>query len=214
MKSVKMFFVSVLAASCLFADVAIAVIDFDSQNHCTQQQASVITDLFRNELIRSGRADIADRKNMDSILAEIQLYMSDLANPAKAKRVGKMVGADYLITGKFSVLGDKLNLIVQMVEFETAKAVNSSRITLSSPEEFDQKVKDFADDFIQKLPAGNILTGTWASDFTHDDIIESYEITFGQKNRCNIKITSMVNGHEYGATKFRGLILTTAIKKY
>jgi TolB-like protein len=211
MKRIKMFFVSILATTCLFANLSIAVIDFDVGGHITEQEAVVITNLFRNELIRSGRADVADRGNMDRILAEMQFQMSDWAEPTKIKQVGKMVGADYLITGRLDMLGNNLNLIVQMLDIETARAINSSRITLRNIEEFDARVKQFADEFIQKLPAENILTGTWVAEIIHSavndrnsinrkvvhtDIIDVYTITFGTNNRCNIHISSFINGQE------------------
>lgn len=36
----------------LQAQLAVAVVDFDSGNYCTAQRAAIMTDLFRNELIR------------------------------------------------------------------------------------------------------------------------------------------------------------------
>jgi len=212
MKCVKTFLISVLTTTCLFANLSIAVIDFDAGGHITEQEAVVVTNLFRNELIRSGRADIADRSNMDRILAEMQFQMSDWANPTKIKQVGKMVGADYLVTGKLDMLGNNFQVIVQMLDIETARAINSSRISLRNLEEFDTKVKQFADDFIQKLPAENILTGTWVAEVIHShttdrnsinrrtvnsDIIDTYTITFGTNNRCNIHISSFINGQEF-----------------
>jgi hypothetical protein len=59
---------SVLALP-LFANPA--VVDFDSGDYCAAQKAAIMTDLFRNERIRSGRADIADRRNMDRIIAGV-----------------------------------------------------------------------------------------------------------------------------------------------
>jgi len=194
---IKAFLVSVLATTYLFANLSIAVIDFDAGGHCTNEQAVVITNLFRNELIRSGRANVADRGNMERILAEMQFQMSDWADPSRIKAVGRMIGADYLITGQFSKLGDNLHLIVQMLDIETARAVNSSRITLANVEEFNERVKAFAADFIQKLPAGNIFTGTWSADVMHGDVIDNYVIIFGPNNRCRIEITSLVNGREF-----------------
>lgn len=64
MKKQIMFFCCFLITPVyfIFSHPSIAVIDFDSGNYCTVQKAAIMTDLFRNELIRSGKADIVDRK--------------------------------------------------------------------------------------------------------------------------------------------------------
>jgi hypothetical protein len=52
--------------SFLSALPSVAVIDFDSGSFCTAQEASVMTDAFRNELVRAGRADVVDRNHTEA----------------------------------------------------------------------------------------------------------------------------------------------------
>jgi TolB-like protein len=196
----------------LSANPAIAVIDFDSGDYCTAQKAAIMTDLFRNCLIRSGRADIVDRKNMDKIITEMHFQMSDWANPAKVKQIGQMTSADYLLTGSFDMLGNNLFLVVQMLDIETARAVYSSRMTLATWDEYDRKIGDFAGEFIKKLPLENMFTGTWTADILHDNITDSYAITFTGTNRCTVKVTSLLPAGEVtqetqGTYSFDGDIL-------
>jgi TolB-like protein len=183
-------------ASPLFANPAIAVIDFDGGDYCTAQKAAIMTGLFRNELVRSGRADIVDRKNMDRVIAEHKFQMSDWANPAKIKQMGLMIGADYLMTGNFDMLGSNLYLVVQMLDIETARAVYSSRMILATWDEYDWKVRGFADEVIKRLPAENIFSGAWTADIPHDGVIDIYTITFTGANRCAVRVTSLVSGRE------------------
>jgi len=195
-KIVLFFILSIVSVLYIQAQPSIAVIDFDSGNYCTVQKAAIMTDLFRNELIRSGRANIVDRKNMDKIIAEMKFQMSDWVNPVKIKQIGQMIGADYLMTGNFDMLGNNIYLVVQMLDIETAKAVYSSKMVMSFWEEYDRKVKGFAEEFINKFPTVNIFTGTWTTNLIHDNIMDTYAITFIGANRCNIKITSFINGAE------------------
>jgi TolB-like protein len=189
-------FLFLTVSNIIFAVPAIAVIDFDSGNYCTIQKAAIMTDLFRNELIRSGRADVVDRKNMDKIIAEMRFQMSDWVNSIKVKQIGQMIGADYIMSGNFDMLGSNLYLVVQMLDIETARAVYSSRLILATWEEYDWKVQGFADEFIKKLPMENIFIGTWSSDILHDGIIDSYIITFSGSSRCTVKVISLLNGRE------------------
>jgi TolB-like protein len=180
----------------LSANPSIAVIDFDSGNYCTAEKAAIMTDLFRNELIRSGRADIVDRRNIERIKAELRFQMSDYADPGRIKQMGRMIGADYLMTGNFDMLGDTLYLVVQMLDIETARALYSSRMTLVTWDEYDRKVRGFAEEFIRKLPQAEIFTGTWSTDIPHNDLFDTYEITFTGNNRCTVKVTSTAGGAE------------------
>jgi len=216
MKKIYFLFLFLFSLYYFYSMPAIAVIDFDSGDYCTKQKAAIMTDLFRNELIRSGRATVVDRKNLDKIITEMQFQMSDWTDPSKIKQIGKMIGADYLMTGNFDTLGDTLYLVVQMLDIETARSVYSSRIKLLTWDEYDWKVKDFANEFINKLPVKNVFTGVWSSDVLHDDIIDSYTITFSNSTRCNIKVTSLKDGTEIteegvGTYSYDGAILKITV---
>jgi TolB-like protein len=178
------------------ADPAIAVIDFDSGDYCTAEKAAIMTDLFRNELIRSGRADIVDRRNIERIKAEMRFQMSDYADPARVKQIGRMIGADYLMTGNFDMLGDTLYLVVQLLDIETVRALYSSRMTLVTWDEYDRKVRPFAEEFIKKLPRAEIFTGIWSTDILYNDSFDTYRITFTGPNRCTVAVTSAAGGVE------------------
>jgi TolB-like protein len=180
----------------LYALPAVAIIDFDSRDYCSVQNAAIMTDLFRNELIRSGRADIVDRRNMGRIIDELKFQISDWADPVRIKRLGQMIGADYLITGNFDQLGSTIYLVAQMVDIETSRAIYSSRMALANWDEYDRKVKGFAGDFIAKMPVGEIFTGVWSANIGYGNTYDTYAITFAGNNRCSLKVTGMVEGQE------------------
>jgi TolB-like protein len=202
----------VLLASPLFANPAIAVIDFDSGSFCTEQEAFVMTGLFRNEMVRSGRADVVDRRHLDAIKSEITFQMSDWTDPAKIKQAGRMLGADYLVFGSFGIMGGTGYLQIEMTDIETTRILHSSRITLATWQEFDRKVGPLSKEFIGKLPAENIFAGAWTADLPHDGITDTYTVTFIGSNRCTVRVASLVNGAEIteegqGTYSFDGNIL-------
>jgi TolB-like protein len=197
---------------CISAAPSIAVIDFDSGSFCTMEEAAVMTDAFRNEMVRSGKADIVTRNRLDALKSEIRFQMSDWVDPSKVKQAGRMIGADYMIFGRFGIMGSNGNLQVEMVDVETARILYSSRMTLAVWREFDYKVGAFAKEFINKIPSENIFSGAWTADVLHDGVIDSYTITFTGSNRCAVKVTSLINGQEIteegqGTYSFDGDIL-------
>jgi hypothetical protein len=183
-----------------FALPSVAVLDFDSGSFCTEQESLVMTGLFRNEMVRSGKADVVDRRHLDAIKSEITFQMSDWTDPAKIKRAGLMLGADYLVFGSFGIMGGTGYLQIEMTDVETARILHSSRITLITWREFDHKVGPLAKEFTGRLPAENIFTGTWTADLLHDDIIDTYTITFTGANRCTVQVASLVDGREITET--------------
>jgi TolB-like protein len=182
--------------SFLFATPSVAVIDFDSGSFCTAQEASVMTDAFRNELVRAGRADVVDRNHTEQLKAEMRFQMSDWVDPSKIKQAGHLLGVEYFAFGNFGIMGGTGYLQVQMTEIETGRILYSARMTLNYWQEFDQKVRAFTQEFVSRFPAENIFTGAWTSDILHDGIIDTYTITFTGANRCTVRVTSLVNRRE------------------
>lgn len=59
-----------------------------------------ITDSVRTQLLKSGTVRFAnDKSNRDSTIDELEFQNSGLVNKSKAKKVGKMKAADYVLAG-------------------------------------------------------------------------------------------------------------------
>lgn len=54
---------------------------------------------LKEGLVESGRFQVVDRQRLDQIMQELRLSSSDLADSAKAKKMGKLLPAAALITG-------------------------------------------------------------------------------------------------------------------
>ena len=179
------------------AKPTIAVVDFETNNYGTAQKARIITDLFRNELVRSGKADIVDRNNIQRVKNELKFQMSDYADPARMKQFGKMVGADNLIIGNFEMLGSNLHLVVKMLDVETAILVYSSQMSITSWDEYEHKIKPLANEFIKKfetMPQNTAalmarFIGTWTANVEYEGGWDTYEIEFQANNRAVVRIT-------------------------
>ena len=70
------------------------------------------------------RSDIAlvDRRNLDAVLKEKELSLSSLGQDADAAAAaGKLVGADWLLSGEYVFLGSDVLLTLSLTEASTAK---------------------------------------------------------------------------------------------
>ncbi len=93
----------------------IAVIDFDSedkyfwsnwQNHKEEVEFEVNA-LFMNELVKSGQFTVIERQRLDDILKEQGLSLSGQVSTSSAVSAGKLLGVDYMLTGRITKFGER-----------------------------------------------------------------------------------------------------------
>lgn len=61
-----------------------------------------LTEFIRNELLNSGEIRFADNKNRENILKEINYQGGGAVAPDQAKKLGKQLGADFMLSGAMS----------------------------------------------------------------------------------------------------------------
>ncbi|MEI0603028.1 CsgG/HfaB family protein [Brachyspira alvinipulli] len=101
-----------------------------------------VTALIENALIRMGRFNVVDRQNLDKYLKEMELQLTGITDK-QVIEVGKIYGYSKAIIGKLTsanvtydydsyegtgvIYGD-VELVLQIVDVETTKILNSSRL--------------------------------------------------------------------------------------
>jgi len=63
---------------------------------------------------------IVERSRLSDALKELKLQASGLVDPAKAGKLGKLVGAQYVILGSFQKIGESLKADARVVSVETS----------------------------------------------------------------------------------------------
>jgi TolB-like protein len=111
-----------LAAS---ADERIAVLDFqvESSNEKFQHLGKGFAEFVSVELSRAEEITLVDRKRRNAVMEEISFGMSGLADESTAKEVGKLLSADYLISGMIIDMAGMLVVTCELVEVETGEVV-------------------------------------------------------------------------------------------
>ncbi|MEZ6185137.1 MAG: CsgG/HfaB family protein [Planctomycetota bacterium] len=66
-------------------------------------QTTELTDKLITALVATRKFDVVERKRLDDALKEIKLTEQELADPKRAVEAGKLIGADYLLTGSISL---------------------------------------------------------------------------------------------------------------
>jgi TolB-like protein len=97
----------------------ITVLDFSDVQGQATSGGAVIAELLINELFRTGLYEIVERKHLSTVLEQHRLNMTGLVDESTARRVGKLLGVDCIVTGTVIDLGTALNVNARTIAIET-----------------------------------------------------------------------------------------------
>ncbi len=73
---------------------------------------------------------IVERGNLQAILGELELQLSGLADEGAAAKAGKLLGADFLVTGTVFRGSERYELFLKLVRVETAEVLAATKARL------------------------------------------------------------------------------------
>lgn len=188
MKKLLAFFATAFIAMSLSAQT-VAVLGFESDNFCIEDRTGTMSDLLTDELVGLPHITVVERKHIDKVKAEMKFQANMYVNPATAKSIGKMIGADCVIVGSAEIFGCTLTVTARTIEVETAKILYSAKMTCDTWSEFNRKLPDFAKNLVSKIPVPARFTGTWTGTLQTENYSDEYEITFEKKGKCTVKVS-------------------------
>jgi len=146
----------------------IAIMDFEEKSK--QAKGKLLgygaSELLTTRLSEIGIFNIVERKKIETLIDEISLGMTGLMNEETAAQAGKMVGADIIIIGNVSEMGNFFNLNVRLIEVE------SSTILVSTLVEIEKWLLISSADFIRPPKYRIGLALSWVSEVGSFVLIE------------------------------------------
>jgi hypothetical protein len=103
-----------------------------------QETLDGTTNFLENAFVNVGSVAIVDRSDIDKVMGELELQSSDAfaSNDSSAVKVGRLSGADIIVTGTISQVGKKYYLNLRLISIETADILGSSIASADSPDGF------------------------------------------------------------------------------
>ena len=87
-------------------------------------------ELLASEVIetlkKSGKFQVVERQRLILALEELQLGSSSLADEATRLKIGRIVGARFMVFGGYLVFGEMMRLDLRLVEVETGTVVKAA----------------------------------------------------------------------------------------
>lgn len=100
----------------------IAILTLKNSNGVSVGETEIISDRLRNDFFKTGRVDVMERDQMQSILKEQGLQQSGLCTDEGCMvELGKMLGVKRLIAGSIGRLGSLYLLNVRSIDVSTGK---------------------------------------------------------------------------------------------
>lgn len=121
----------------------VAVLRFDNNSGDSQYDAlgkgiaaMMITDLSSVQSIQ-----LVERERLQDVTNELNLQHSPMFDPKTAASVGKLAGAQYVVTGSILALDPKMRLDTRVIRVETGEIVKTAQVTGEEKKFFDMQQK-------------------------------------------------------------------------
>jgi TolB-like protein len=113
-----------VAAQALSVNIAFLSIDNLSANPRYDYLEGIVRGLLLFDLSGAQDIEVVNRSDLDAILRERELQLSDLAEDQnRAIEVGRILGADYLLRGEYVFLGNDVLITVRLVDVVEARSL-------------------------------------------------------------------------------------------
>ncbi len=105
--------------------VAILYFDYDGSSEEMGFLRKGLTQMLVSDLTDVSEIDIVERVRLQDALEELELNRTNKIDQSSANRIGKLLGARYLVMGGYFDIGGTLRMDARVVEVETGKIVAS-----------------------------------------------------------------------------------------
>jgi PBP1b-binding outer membrane lipoprotein LpoB len=86
--------------------------------------------------VNVGKVRVVDRQNIARIVKEYEFQQSQLTDETTAVRIGKLSGADIIVIGSISYVGERYYLNIKLISVETGEIIGSSIAGSAQASEF------------------------------------------------------------------------------
>ena len=192
---------SFIAAICAFGGTAhaqsepkktLAVLDFDVRNYPVDAQQLI--DKATIELIRINKFEIVDKYDIEYISKRDQVDLKGCYSKICLEDIGKRLKCDFLLTGSYDVLGDRVAVTVRL--YDVAKgsfAESASRVYLNIPQQNLTMMEVAIKDLLAVANDENLIKKLTISE-EYESALNNPETAVINNNGPRLGVTAVVGG--------------------
>ncbi len=107
--------------------IAVVPFSYSGTNFVDDGGGTVVSDRLTTKLVKTKKFKVIDRESLQKILAEQKLQTSGVVDPETAKKIGKVLGVEAIITGSLTnISGGMVEVNAKLIRTETAEIINVS----------------------------------------------------------------------------------------
>ncbi|NOY60839.1 MAG: hypothetical protein GXO75_18170 [Calditrichaeota bacterium] len=123
---VRIFFLIFFLTSYAFAQddgMTLAISDFENNTNVFSHEmlGKTIPEMLKTELAQLGDITVLERSKINAVLSEQALGQTGIVDPQAAQKVGKLLGAEFVLTGELSTAGNRFRIDTHIVRVETGQ---------------------------------------------------------------------------------------------
>lgn len=108
----------------------LAVVDFTDLQGNVTALGRFLAEELSGALVMAGGIQVVDRNQLNKIFQEHSLSMLGISDPEAVKKVGKVAGADALITGSITEMADSVRVTAKVMATDTARVIAAAKTTI------------------------------------------------------------------------------------
>lgn len=121
---------------------ALAVVDFTDLDGNATQLGRFLAEEFSVALSSATSAiEIIDRTHLKALVQESKLSATGLIDPKTARELGRIAGAQALVTGTITPFGDEVRLTIKVLSTETARHLYSLALSIPRTQAIDDLLR-------------------------------------------------------------------------
>src|SRR5688500_11066917 len=99
-----------LAAEARRPAISVLYFDNNTNQHELEVMRKGLADMIVTDLVAWDGVTVVERDRLEAVLTELKLQKTRSFDQATAVKVGKLIGAEYYLTGSMQLAGDKLRI--------------------------------------------------------------------------------------------------------
>jgi len=110
--------------------VKVGIIEFQNLNEDAKREnlGTIFSEMLTTSFVNSEAFKITEREQLQKVAKELQLSQSGIIDVTQAKQVGKMVGADAIVTGSVIKIGGDLRLDARIIDVQSGIILTAEKI--------------------------------------------------------------------------------------
>jgi TolB-like protein len=110
--------------------VKVGIIEFQNLNEEAKKEnlGAIFSEMLTTSFVNSEAFKITEREQLRKVAQELQLSQSGIIDVTQAKQIGKIVGADAIITGSVTKIGSDLRLDARIIDVQSGIILTAEKI--------------------------------------------------------------------------------------